>query len=31
MLINLVKEKHYIKKNTSLDPIYVYNHYASKN
>jgi len=31
MLINLIKEKHYIKKNTSLDPIYVYNHYASKN
>ena len=31
MLINLIKEKNYIKKNTSLDPIYVYNHYASKN
>ena len=30
MLINLIKEKHYINKKKFLDPIYVYNHYAAK-
>ena len=31
MLINLIKDNQYIAKKTTLDPIYVYNHYAIKN
>ena len=31
MLINLIKYNQYIAKKTTLDPIYVYNHYAIKN
>ena len=30
-LINLIKEKHYIKMTKSLNPIYVYSHYAKNN
>ena len=30
-LINLIKEKHYIKITKFLNPIYVYSHYANKN
>ena len=30
-LINLIKESHYIKMTKSLNPIYVYSHYANKN
>ena len=31
LLINLIKDIQYIAKKTTLDPIYVYNHYAIKN
>ena len=30
-LVNLIKEKKYIKMTKSLNPIYVYSHYANKN